>query len=396
MGHKPYHHFPLMDKVVGSLTSSDRYRETKKITLLGAVINLFLSLIKILVGYTSQSQALIADGIHSLSDLISDGMVLIAARHSHRKADENHPYGHGRIETVATVALGLLLIVVAGGIAVDAVRRILEPDFLMHPGILALLVAAISIVVKEVLYRYTMRVGAKFKSNMLKANAWHHRSDAISSVIVLAGVGGTMLGFQYLDAIAAIGVAAMIVKIGWDLCVQSVRELVDTALERETVESINDTIMHVDGVRELHSLRTRRMGGEALVDVHVLVNPKLSVSEGHHIGEKVREQVVKQVDEVSDVMVHIDPEDDELMARSHHLPQRQNIINKLKHYWSGIPEADLIDNITLHYLDGKIHVELTLPLDKMESQQHALGVAKQLTEASKEDKNIADTRVLFH
>jgi cation diffusion facilitator family transporter len=396
LSHKHHHHYPFAEKNNGGLTSSDRYQETKKVTLVGAAVNLFLSVIKILFGYIAQSQSLIADGIHSLSDLISDGMVLVAAKHSHREADEDHPYGHGRIETVVTVALGLLLIVVAGGIAVDAIRRVLEPDALMHPGIMALIVAAISIGANEFLYFYTIRVGNKFNSNMLKANAWHHRSDSISSVIVLVGVGGTMMGFQFLDAIAAIGVAAMIIKIGWDLAVQSVRELVDTALERETVESINETIMNVDGVRELHSLRTRRMGGEALVDVHVLVSPKLSVSEGHHIGEKVREQVVKHVDDVTDVMVHIDPEDDEVMLRSDHLPQRQKMIKLLKSYWKDIAEAELIDNITLHYLDGKIHVELTLPLDKMESQQHAQEVAKQLKKASMEDKNIADTRVLFH
>lgn len=396
MSHKHHHHYPFSGKDNGGLTSTDRYQETKKVTLVGAVINLFLSIIKIFFGYIAQSQSLIADGFHSLSDLISDGMVLVAAKHSHREADEDHPYGHGRFETVVTVALGLLLIVVAGGIAVDAVRRMLEPDALMHPGIMALVVAAISIVANEFLYFYTIRVGNKFNSNMLKANAWHHRSDSISSVIVLVGVGGTMMGFQFLDAVAAIGVAAMIIKIGWDLALQSVRELVDTALERETVESINETIMNVDGVRELHSLRTRRMGGEALVDVHVLVSPKLSVSEGHHIGEKVREQVVKQVDDVTDVMVHIDPEDDEVMARSDQLPQRQKMVKLLKSYWRAIPEAGFIDNITLHYLDGKIHVELTLPLDKMESQQHAQDVAKRLIDASTEDKNIADTRVLFH
>lgn len=394
MGHKHHHH--IVEKNESGLTSNDRYQQTKKVTLVGAGINLFLSFIKILFGYIAQSQSLIADGIHSLSDLISDGMVLIAAKHSHREADEEHPYGHGRFETVVTVALGLLLIVVAGGIAVDAVRRIMEPSFLMHPGMLALIVAGISIAANEFLFRYTIHVGNKFNSNMLRANAWHHRGDAISSVIVLLGVGGTMLGIEYLDAIAAIGVAAMIVKIGWDLCVQSVRELVDTALEPETVNSINETILNVDGVRELHSLRTRRMGGEALVDVHVLVNPKLSVSEGHQIGEKVRAQVVKQVEDVSDVMVHIDPEDDEVMARSEHLPLRQNLMDQLKSRWSEISEAQLIDNITLHYLDGKIHVELTLPLDKMESQQHAQQVAKRLSEASMEVQNIADTKVLFY
>jgi len=389
-------HYPFDANNSVSATGNDRYLETKKVTLVGAAINLFLSVIKILFGYIAQSQSLIADGIHSLSDLISDGMVLFAAKHSHREADEDHPYGHGRFETVVTVALGVLLIVVACGIAIDAVRRMLEPDALLHPGIMALIVAIISIGANEFLYYYTIRVGNKYNSSMLKANAWHHRSDSISSVIVLVGVGGTMLGFQMLDAIAAIGVTVMIIKIGWDLCVQSVRELVDTALEPETVDSINETIRAVDGVRELHSLRTRRMGGEALVDVHVLVSPKLSVSEGHHIGEKVREEVVKHVDDVTDVMVHIDPEDDEVMARSDYLPQREKMVKLLKSYWKQIPEAELIDNITLHYLDGKIHVELTLPLNKMEGQQHAHDVAKQLSLASTEDKNIADIRVLFH
>ncbi|WP_455375440.1 cation diffusion facilitator family transporter [Kaarinaea lacus] len=391
MSHKHHHHF-----TENNLNSGDRYRETKKVTLVGAAINLFLSVIKIVVGYTAQSQSLIADGIHSLSDLISDGLVLVAAQHSHREADDEHPYGHGRFETVVTVALGIFLIVVAGGLTIDAIRRILEPDYLMHPGAIALIVAAISIGANEFLYQYTIRIGNKYKSNMLRANAWHHRSDAISSVIVLIGVGGTMMGFQYLDAIAAIGVAAMIVKIGWDLSVQSVRELVDTALEPETLEAINTSIMDVDGVRELHSLRTRRMGSDGLVDVHVLVNPKLSVSEGHFIGEKVREQLIKQIDDVSDVMVHVDAEDDEVQHNSQRLPQRRDVINQLKSRWSDIPEAKLIDNIVLHYLDGKIHVELTLPLEKMESQQHAVDVSARLQTACNGDKNIAGTRVLYH
>lgn len=391
MSHKHHHHF-----TENELNSGDRYRETKKVTLVGAAINLFLSVIKIVVGYIAQSQSLIADGIHSLSDLISDGLVLIAARHSHREADDEHPYGHGRFETVVTVALGIFLIVVAGGLTIDAIRRIMEPDYLMHPGFIALVVAAISIGANEFLYQYTIRIGNKYKSNMLKANAWHHRSDAISSVIVLIGVGGTMMGFQYLDAIAAIGVAAMIVKIGWDLSVQSVRELVDTALEPETVEAINSSIMEVDGVREMHSLRTRRMGSDGLVDVHVLVNPKLSVSEGHFIGEKVREELIKQIDDVSDVMVHVDAEDDEVQHGSQRLPQRRDIVNQLKSRWGDIPEAKLIDNIVLHYLDGKIHVELTLPLEKMESRQHATDVSARLQAVCNGDKNIAGTRVLFY
>jgi len=392
LGHKHHHHHIPAN----NLGASDRYRETKKVTVVGAVINLVLSIVKILVGYIAHSQSLIADGIHSLSDLVSDGMVLLAARHSHREADEEHPYGHGRFETVVTVALGLLLIVVAGGIAIDAVRRIMEPDFLMHPGMMALVVAAISIVSKEFMYQFTIHIGIKYKSNMLKANAWHHRSDAISSVIVFIGVGGTMMGYQYLDAIAAIGVAAMIVKIGWDISVQSVRELVDTALEPETLDAISTSIMNVDGVRQLHSLRTRRMGSDGLVDVHVLVDPKLSVSEGHFIGEKVREKLIEQIDDVSDVTVHVDAEDDEIETVSEGLPERHEIVKQLEFRWRDVVEAKFIDDIVLHYLDGKIHVELTLPLEKMESQQHAVDVSARLRAACNGDKNIAGTRVLYY
>jgi len=370
LGHSHHHHLPR-----NGLNSSDRYRETKQITIIGAVINLFLSIIKIVIGFIAQSQSLIADGIHSLSDLVSDGMVLVAARHSHREADDEHPYGHGRFETVVTVALGALLIIVAGGIALDAVRRIVEPDYLMHPGMMALVVAIISIAAKEILYHYTIHVANKYKSNMLKANAWHHRSDAISSVIVMVGVGGTMLGYQYLDAFAAIGVAAMIVRIGWEICVQSVRELVDTALEPETLNAINSSILDVEGVRQLHSLRTRRMGSDGLVDVHVLVSPKLSVSEGHFIGEQVREKLIQQIDDVSDVMVHVDAEDDEVQDVNEKLPERREIVSRLKFRWAEIPEAKFIDNIVLHYLDGKISARLQA--------------------ACKGDKNIAGTRVLY-
>jgi len=372
-----------------------RYQQTKKITLIGALTNLFLAVIKIVFGYISQSQALIADGIHSLSDLISDGLVLIAAKHTSRAADANHPYGHGRIETVITVILGLLLIMVACGLAIDAVQRIMTPGALLHPSFLAIIVAMISITANECLYHYTIRVADKFRSNILRANAWHHRSDAISSVIVLIGVSGTMLGIEYLDALAAIGVAIMIIKIGWDFSVRSIRELVDTGLEPDTVETINKAILKVDGVKQLHSLRSRRMGGDALVDVHILVPPKLSVSEGHFIGEKVREQLIKQVDEVTDVMVHIDPEDDELMAHNEGLPQRKELLQSLTQRWKSLIEPADIKNITLHYLDGKIHIELTLPLGYIESSVQKSLLSEQLLNSAKEDQPIGSIEVLL-
>jgi len=346
-----------------------RYKEIRNITLFGSVIDLLLGAAKIIGGTIASSQALIADGIHSLSDLATDIIVLYAAKHSHREADEEHPYGHGRIETLATVILGVALVGVAVGIGMDAVDRLFNVERLLQPTVLALYIALVSVVAKEFIYHYSMRIARKFRSEMLKANAWHSRTDAISSVIVAIGVVGSMSGLDYLDAIAAVGVAVMIAKIGWDLVFQSLSELIDTGLDPERVDLIREKINEVQGVKALHVLRTRRMGGDALVDVHIQVEPNLSVSEGHHISESVRERVMDDVDEVADVMVHIDPEDDEIVAPSKHLPLRQDVLKKLKAGWSAIEGTSLIRDrdITLHYLEGKLRIDLVLPLTLLEN-----------------------------
>jgi cation diffusion facilitator family transporter len=353
-----HHHHPLP-------TPADqgdvRYSEIRKVTLIGSAIDLALGVLKLIFGYLANSQALIADGVHSLSDLATDFMVLFAAKHGSRDADEAHPYGHGRFETLATVALGIALIVVAVGIAWDAVERLFHPEELLEPGVWALVVAGVSVFSKEWIYHYTMHVAKRLKSSMLKANAWHSRTDAISSIVVVIGVGGTMAGLEYLDSIAAVLVGAMVAKIGWDLAWQSVHELVDTALDPERVSVIRNEILSVGGVRELHMLRTRQMGGEALVDVHVIVDPKLSVSEGHYIGEKVRKRLIEEVEEVTDVMVHVDPEDDEQMKPSLGLPSRSWVRTQLEEDWRDIPLAREIERITLHYLDGRLEVEVCFP-----------------------------------
>jgi len=309
-----------MNHTAQDLTNNPRYLEVRKVTLIGSVVDLLLGVAKILVGWLAHSQALIADGLHSLSDLATDFVVLYAAKHSHREADEDHPYGHGRIETLTTVGLGITLIVVAFGIGYDATRRMNEPDLLLAPGMLALGVAFVSVIAKEIIYRYTRNAAVKLRSNMLMANAWHSRSDAISSIVVVIGVGGAMLGYPYLDAVAAIAVAVMIAKIGFDLVRASTKELIDTALEPEVVDAIRKEISRVEGVRALHMLRSRRSGGDALVDLHVQVDPCISVSEGHQIGDTVRRRLLKQIDEVTDVTVHIDPEDDEQESLSDKLP----------------------------------------------------------------------------
>lgn len=371
-----------------------RYREVRKVTLIGSVVDLLLGVLKIIFGFTAQSQALIADGVHSLSDLATDFMVLFAAKHAHREADEEHPYGHGRIETVATVILGVSLTVVAVGISYDAIRRLFDPNLLLIPSAIALVIAFISVLAKEAIYHYTVRVARRLRSSMLHANAWHSRSDAISSIVVMVGVGGTMAGLQYLDAIAAVAVALMIAKIGWELLWKSLKELIDTALETERVEAIRQTIMNVSGVNELHMLRTRRSGSDALVDVHILVDPRLSVSEGHQIGEYVRATLLEQIEEVSDVTVHIDPEDDELAPTCAGLPLRDEILRRLEDRWSTLAPAPVVDRVVLHYLSGKVDVDVFLNITGLGADE-AREYAAMVSHASRSARDIGKVNVFF-
>ena len=380
------------------MTSSfreQRYRATRKASIIGAIVNIILAIAKLVFGVIGQSQALIADGIHSFSDLATDAMVLFAAKRSSADADEDHPYGHGRIETAFTVALALFLIAVAIGIIVDAGRRLLQPDTLMHPAPLTLYIAALSILANEVLFQYTLRIAKRIRSPMLRANAWHHRSDAISSVIVLVGVAGAMFGLDYLDAFASVGVALMIAKIGWDLGMNAMRELIDTGLEPERLAEIRDSIAEVEGVKDFHMLRTRRMGGEALVDVHVQVNPHLSVSEGHQIGEYVRHRLTERIDDVSDVTVHIDPENDQDSALCEGLPLRRDIVFQLRERWRSLLDPGLIRGLNLHYLSGKIHVEMVLPLDKFDNLEQTRELAQALRQQTQTLDDIGSVRVYF-
>jgi cation diffusion facilitator family transporter len=371
-----------------------RYREIRKVTVVGGVVDLLLGIVKILVGAAANSQALLADGVHSLSDLATDFLVVFAAKHSHREADEEHPYGHGRIETVATVILGVALVLVAVGICYDALHRMRDPELLGHPGMLALLVALVSVVSKEVIYHYTLRSARRLRSNMLHANAWHSRSDAISSIIVVIGVGGTMYGFTYLDAIAAAAVGVMIAKIGWDLLWKSLQELIDTSLEEDKVEAIRKAILDVAGVRALHMLRTRRSGSDALVDVHILVDPGLSVSEGHMIGEHVRTRLIADMDDVSDVTVHIDPEDDEVASPCSDLPLRDEVMRRLEDRWAKLDLQAGIEKVVLHYLDGKVHVDIFVELADMDAAERER-LADRIRESARKVDDIGNVEVYF-
>ncbi len=283
--------------------SDNHWPAKRRVTLVGAVINLLLSVGKIVGGIVGQSQALIADGVHSLSDLLSDALVLFASRWGSLEADHNHPYGHERIETLATLGVGLLLLAVGAGFLIDSVGRLLNPERLWTPGWLAFGIAVLSVLTKEGLYHYTVRVARQTGSSLLRANAWHHRSDAFSSVVVIIGIGGALAGLLWLDAVAAAIVGIMLGWVGWRLLGEAATELVDTGLSERELDALAETIDAVDGVRGHGRLRSRRMGGRIFVDVRVLVDGQLTVREGHKIAEQVRLRVIDQLPGNADVVV---------------------------------------------------------------------------------------------
>ncbi len=378
------------------ITAQQRHQAINKVTLWGVFVNLVLSVMKLAGGFFGQSQALIADGLHSLSDLASDAMVFIAAKHASEDADEEHPYGHARFETIATVALAVLLVLVALGIAYDAIISLVSHEVIERPDPFTLWIAAFSILSNEVLYHYTRHVGARIRSNLLLANAWHHRSDAISSIVVMIGIAGTQFNMPKLDAYAAIVVAIMIARIGFKLGYDSIQELVDASLEPELVDNIRQQILSHEGVRQLHMLRTRRLGQHAHVDVHILVAPRLSVSEGHHISETVEKMLKDSFDAINDVTVHIDPEDDEQEAQSMHLPLRSELIKALKTEWSKIPELSSVDDVTLHYLSGEISVEASMPLDSVGDIELTKDLQLRFSEASIRIPSVGRAILKFH
>ncbi len=354
-----------------------RYRVSRQAALVGAVVNTVLAVTKVLFGWLGQSQSLVADGVHSLSDLMTDALVFFAARHAKDAPDEAHPYGHGRFETVGTLVLGGILIAVGLGIVWDAGERLFTPEELRHPAGFTLYVAAFSILANEGLFFYTRYLASQINSDLLRANAWHHRSDSVSSVVVLVGIGGTMLGLPYLDAIAAVLVGVMVAQIGWNLGWGAIQELADAGLEEEHLQRIREVIGNVSGVNSVHMLRTRRLGGHALADVHVQVDPWLSVSEGHRIAEVVQYGLIDQVEVLEDVTVHIDPEDDEEGPSCAGLPLRRKAEDMLEERWSHIACFEERRRLVLHYLSGRIDVDLYLPLmcfqskSEVDQLQHA-------------------------
>ncbi len=369
-------------------------KQKKRVTLIAALVNLLLGSGKIVIGFNGHSEALVADGVHSFSDLLSDLLILVAIKFGSRDADAEHPYGHARFETLATVILGVLLLMVAGGIVWDAMERLSLDEHLV-PDALVMVMAIISIASNEWLYYYTRLVAKRTRSQLLMANAWHHRSDSVSSVVVVAGVVGTQLGYSFSDSVAAIVVALMVGKTGFSILLGSLQELVDTALPTSQVDQIRTAICSVEGVNAVHSLRTRHMGSEALVDTHILVNPKITVSEGHLIGDAVRSSVMLECEEVADVLVHIDPEDDKCQAENDGLPLRREVVKQVKAYWKWLEVAEKIEKINLHYAQGKVEIEVMLPFSAINESNTVEQIEQQLAGVESELDFISVVRVYY-
>lgn len=284
------------------------YEAKRRVTLVTAVVNLLLAVGKIAGGLIGNSQALVVDGVHSLSDLAGDALVLWAAWIGTVGADRNHPYGHKRFETAAALGIGALLLLIAGGFAFDALGRLARADSLAVPSVLALSVAVISVLANEALYHYSQRVGERYHSDLIIANAWHHRSDALSSVVVIVAVLGAIAGAPWLDALAALIVALMVGAVGCQLGWRAVRELVDTGLDEAELAELGALIRGVDGVRDFDDLRTRRMGGATLVDVRIRVDGELSVRQAHGVAEAVRATLRRRAPHTAEILVRIAPD----------------------------------------------------------------------------------------
>lgn len=284
----------------------ERHAAAQRTTLVSVVVNIVLSVSQIGVGVFSASQGLIADGIHSLSDLMGDFVVLLANQQSKKAADDDHQYGHLRYENAASLVLGVIMMVVGVGLLWNAIIKIQHPGQIAQVHMVALWVVLAALVIKETLFRYMLAVAERIRSSMLIANAWHARSDAASSLVVAVGIGGNLMGYPLLDPIAALVVGMMIAHMGWKFAWDAMSDLMDRAVSPEEYVAIDATLRQTPGVLGLHDMRTRRVGDLIIVDVHLELDGNLTVMEGHHIASAASERVMQQ-HPVLHVMTHVDP-----------------------------------------------------------------------------------------
>ena len=377
------------------MQSNKRTKASQKVTIVGALIDFLLSIIKIILGFIGQSGALIADGVHSFSDLLTDWVTWYAAKLSGDAPDADHPYGHERFETVATLGLSIFLAIVGTIIIFEGFGRFSNPNELRHENWL-IAAAALSVLSKEALYWYTVKVARDINSDLLKANAWHHRTDAFSSIVVVIGIIGAANGYFFLDSVAAIIVGILIIYIGWQLGFEATKELVDTSIDQEDIKALRVALSEIKGVNSVHTLRTRKVGHKKSADVHVQVNPFLSVSEGHIISVSVERVAKECIEELDDVTVHIDPENDEEKEDAPYkdLPERAQALKIISQSLKLENVNYNIEKTQLHYLEGEILVDFFLSADYLKNQE-LNNIKSELSAALEKLPDFGEVKVYF-
>ncbi|MCB1957487.1 MAG: cation transporter [Rhodocyclaceae bacterium] len=358
----------------------------------GIATNISLVVAQIVVGVMAHAFSLVADAMHTLADLMSDGLVLVANKQGGEPADRNHPYGHGRIETAVSMALGAMLVAVGVGFLVAAAGRIERLGELPPVEPAALLMAVLTLAAKEGLFRYLRRVARQVRSPMVEANAWHARSDAASSLVVAVGIGGSLAGHPFLEPLAAMLVGLLIARMGIRLAMAAVRELIDTGLGAEETEAMRHILLESPGVMGVHDLRTRRMGPQVLVDAHVQVDPRITVSEGHRIAETARVTLLRAREDVQDVLVHVDVEDDLLPPSGPRIPRREALVSAIREAMGADMPAP--SRVQLHYLRGGVEIELFLPKDWLAGEPQTDPMPERLARAAAVDGSIHVIRVV--
>ena len=335
---------------------TERDSVAKRVTIVGAIVNILLAVLKAFVGVLSSSASLIADAIHSISDLVSDMVVYVAILFGTREADENHQYGHRRYATLASFVVGLMIIAAGIGLGYEMINRIQDSESWKTPGQMALAAAAASIVVKELLYHYTIRAGNKHNHSLLQANAVHHRTDALSSLVVLVGLLASEFGFTVGDLAAALVVSFMLTRVGLKIVYEALLEVSEAGVDPETFALMEKTIRETEGVLDMHLLRTKTIGGEIFAESHAQVNPYISVTQGHEIAHRIVERVEAVVPALKELTVHIDPEDDEHDAPE--LPNCSDLEIKIREIWGSHYDSEELQAVTLHILHSGVEVVL--------------------------------------
>lgn len=278
-----------------------------KVSVISIILNCLLTLIKFISGVISKSSAMISDSVHSLSDVLSTFVVIIGVKISNKKADSDHPYGHERIECVSAIILSGMLFIIGALIGINGIKNVTNSSNLVMPGVLALIASIISIISKEAMYQYTIRVSKKINSAALKADAWHHRSDALSSIGSFIGILGSRLGFKIFDPLASVIISLCIIKVSIDIFKDAIDKMVDKSCDKKVIDKVISVIEKNESVKNIDDIKTRQFGNKAYVDVEISVDENLLLKDAHKVAEEIHNSVENEINIVKHCMVHVNP-----------------------------------------------------------------------------------------